>query len=318
MKPADLKVAVTAWTITPTLTAAELAKQGAIAESLGAHSFWLPENHFGDERSLPSPLTMLAAVAAGTSTIGLGSTSYLLPIRHPLQAAEEVAVLDRLSGGRVILGVGRGTQDAMFRAFGVETKDKRKRFRTSLDAMISAWAGEPVAHLEDGKPVCLAPLPLQRPHPPIWLAAFGPLAIKQAGSLGLPYLASPVETLSKLESNYRSHAEHAREAGHSPPADVPVMRTVYVTDSVSEAREVRSAIDASMPHAMRDAEASVDDWAIVGDAAYVADRLAEHQARLGMTHVIVRGRLPGLSDDAHIKSLERLFDLVGGRVSPQS
>ena len=70
--------------------ASELAKQGKIAEQMGFHSFWLPENHFGDHRSLPAPLMLLSAVAATTSKIGLGSTSYLLPIRNPILAAEEV------------------------------------------------------------------------------------------------------------------------------------------------------------------------------------------------------------------------------------
>ena len=100
-----LEIAVTPWSLSTLGAADELTSQAEIAENLGCHSFWLPENHFGDARSIPSPLMLLAAVAARTRSIKLGSTSYLLPIRHPLQAAEEVAVLDRLSGGRVILGV---------------------------------------------------------------------------------------------------------------------------------------------------------------------------------------------------------------------
>ncbi|MEM7364972.1 MAG: LLM class flavin-dependent oxidoreductase, partial [Pseudomonadota bacterium] len=114
-----LDIAVTPWRLG---NAASLAEQGAFAEQLDFHSFWLPENHFGDERSIPSPLTLLAAVAARTTKIRLGSTSYLLPIRHPLQAAEEVAVLDHLSEGRVILGIGRGMDPKMFHAFGVNPK----------------------------------------------------------------------------------------------------------------------------------------------------------------------------------------------------
>lgn len=307
----NLQIAVTAWTIRPNLTAADLAKQGAIAETLGAHSFWLPENHFGDERTLPSPLTMLAAVAAGTTTLGLGSTSYLLPIRHPLQAAEEVAVLDRLSNGRVILGVGRGIQEGMFKAFDVATANKRKLFKHRLETMINAWEGKPVTYLESGEPVVLAPLPVQRPHPPIWVAAFGPLAIKQAGSLGYPYLASPVETIDRLEANYASHGEHAAAAGHPPVPIVPVMRTVYVSDERREVEAVKSELDRAAPHAMREEGAHIDDWTIVGDEAYVRDRLDEYRSRIGMTHLIARGRLPGISDDEHIASLERLVRLAG-------
>lgn len=305
--PSNLHIAVTAWSLDEDGRADRLARQGELAEAMGMHSFWLPENHFGDARSIPSPLTMLAAVAARTSRIGLGTTSYLLPIRHPLQAAEEVAVLDRLSGGRVILGVGRGMAEGMFRAFDVETRDKRKVFKANLDAMISAWRGEPVARTSDGDDVILSPRPVQTPHPPIWVAAFGPLAIKQAGSLGLPYLASPVETLGRLAENYASHANHVAEAGLSPVATVPVMRTVYVSDDVRRNAAVRESLSQSMGHAMREAGAAVDEWAIIGNASRVRDCIDEHIERLGMTHLIARGRIPGVSEDEQVRSHERLL-----------
>jgi len=92
--------------------------QAERAEALGFHSYWLPENHFEDPRAIPSPLTLLAAASGRTHKIGLATTSYLLPIRHPIQAAEEVAVLDQLCEGRLILGLGRGLQKAMFDVFG--------------------------------------------------------------------------------------------------------------------------------------------------------------------------------------------------------
>jgi alkanesulfonate monooxygenase SsuD/methylene tetrahydromethanopterin reductase-like flavin-dependent oxidoreductase (luciferase family) len=143
------------------------------AEAMGFHSFWLPENHFGNRRSIPSPLTLLAAVAARTMCIKPGTTSYLLPIRNPLLAAEEVAVVGQLSNGRVILGVGRGIQASMFKAFAVKARDKRALFQRHLKAMQDAWRGEPILQDEDGKLICLAPLPVQRPHPPIGVAAIG-------------------------------------------------------------------------------------------------------------------------------------------------
>ena len=121
-----MKIAVTAWKFGTQGLAQELAEQGEIAESLGFDSFWLPENHFTGPTALPAPLMLLAAVAARTSKIKLGTTSYLLPIRNPILAAEEVAVLDRLSGGRVILGIGRGFQASMFKPFGIPTGEKRR------------------------------------------------------------------------------------------------------------------------------------------------------------------------------------------------
>ena len=307
----NLEVAVTAWSAGAGWRADSLCRQAETAEAMGFHSFWLPENHFGDHRSIPSPLTLLAAVAARTERIRLGSTSYLLPIRHPLLAAEEVAVLDQLSNGRVILGVGRGIQDSVFRAFDVPPGDKRKLFETNLDIMRRAWQGQPVAGSEDGKPICLAPLPVQQPYPPIWVAAFGPLALKQVGGLGLPYLASPIESLAVLRDNYQRYHHAVREAGQAPVTTIPVMRTIFITADNSLAAEVRSALARSVPATMQHKAAGVDDWAIVGDRDYARDKLDEYVDDLAMSHLIARGGIPGIEGEAQLRSHEILLDLIG-------
>jgi alkanesulfonate monooxygenase SsuD/methylene tetrahydromethanopterin reductase-like flavin-dependent oxidoreductase (luciferase family) len=309
----NLQLAITGWPSRTGWDAQSLCGQAQKAEALGFHSFWLPENHFGDHRSIPSPLTLLAAVAATTKRIKLGSTSYLLPIRHPLLAAEEVAVLDQLSGGRVILGVGRGIQPAVFEAFGVPSSEKRKVFQANLDIMIAAWRGEPVLPVGDGEPTCLAPLPVQRPHPPIWVAAFGPLALRQVAALGAPYLASPIESLSTLEENYRAYHEAVAAEGLEPVTTIPVMRTVFITDSAALAAKIRAKLETSVPPTMRQKAAQVEDWAMVGDSAYVGDKLDEYIERLQMSHLIVRGGIPGVDDDAQWRSLEQLSDVVSRR-----
>ncbi|MFT7242675.1 MAG: alkanesulfonate monooxygenase SsuD [Candidatus Azotimanducaceae bacterium] len=300
--------AVTPWSLGDNIVAGALADQAAVAESMGFHSFWLPENHFGDQRSIPSPLTLLAAAAAKTSRIKLGTTSYLITIRHPLQAAEEVAVLDQLSEGRLILGLGRGVQPAMFKAFDLPTKEKRKRFQANLDVMLAAWAGEPVA-MNDDQPVILAPLPHQRPHPELWIAAFGPLALKQAGRLGMPYLASPIETLTTLEANYTQFNQAVVEAERAPVKIVPVMRSIFISDKPTLIRDLKTAMDDGLPHAMRAENASVDDWTIIGDSIYVRDRLAEYIEKLGVTHFVARGRFPVVSNEEQLDSHEQLLAL---------
>ena len=309
-KELRLKIAVTAWMSGTKGLASELAKQGKIAEQMGFHSFWLPENHFGDHRSLPAPLMLLSAVAATTSSIRLGSTSYLLPIRNPILAAEDVAVLDRLSGGRVILGVGRGVQPAMFDVFDIPVKEKRLRFKKNLDIMIDAWRGKPIIPAEGNQEsICLAPLPVQTPHPPIWVAAFGPLALKQAGTLGLPYLASPVETLTTLTENYQTHREHAKNAGVTDISATPVMRTLFVSNNKTQVKEVKAALEGGMGHAMRPESATVDDWTIVGEPSYVREKILEYENKTGMTHLIVRGQIPGISNEAQLVNFEQLLAL---------
>ena len=99
-----MKIAVTAWKFGTDGLGQELAEQGEIAEAMGFDSFWLPENHFTGPTAIPSPLMLLAAISSRTSKIRLGSPSYLLPIRNPILAAEEVAVLDRVPDGQQVTG----------------------------------------------------------------------------------------------------------------------------------------------------------------------------------------------------------------------
>ena len=292
MRAARMHLGLTPWRISGSVDAQELTRQASLAEGWGYESFWLPENHFTGEAAIPEPLMLLAAVAAGTTTIKLATTSYLLPVRHPLQAAEQVAVLDRLSGGRVILGVGRGYATAMFSAFGVSRKQKREIFRDCLDVMIRAWQGESVALDETSESVALSPLPVQKPHPPIWVAAFGPKALRQAGSLGFPYLASPMEPIGRLRENYERHRRACDEAGVDIPPEVPIMRTVFVSENARLVADIRSRLEEetrnlSSSGSRKAMSMAVDDWAIVGEPSAVRDRLAYYRSELGVTHVIV-------------------------------
>ena len=303
-----MKIAVTAWKFGTAGLGVELADQAEIAESMGFDSFWLPENHFSGPAAIPSPLMLLAAISSRTSKIRLGSTSYLLPIRNPILAAEEVAVLDCLSGGRVILGVGRGFQDVMFKIFDIPTKQKRAIFRENLSVMISAWKGEPIDQHE-GQKVFLSPLPIQKPYPPLWVAAFGPLAIKQAGQLGLPYIASPVESLKSLEANIKQHRQHAEEAGHDEILTTPIMRTIFVTDDSAIERKVKESLEKESAARVRDKDSAVEDWAIVGSQQYVDDKISEYIERLNMNYLIARGRIQGIDDEQQIKSHDALLNL---------
>lgn len=306
----NLKIGVTSWKSATGWDADALCGQAELAESMGFHSFWLPENHFGDNRSMPSPLTLLAAVSARTRRIKLGTVSYLLPIRHPLLAAEEVAVLDQLSRGRVILGVGRGIQESVFRAFDLPSKDKRKRFGENLDIMRRAWTGEAILHDKEGKPISLAPLPVQKPYPPIWVAAFGPLALRQVGNLGLPYLASPIETLATLQDNYSGFHQVVSEAKLPQVKTTPVMRTIFITDNLRVAGELKSSLAQHTPNFSRGESSHIDEWTIVGDRHHALDKLNEYVERLGMTHLIASGRLPGIGNEALIQSHQALLETV--------
>jgi alkanesulfonate monooxygenase SsuD/methylene tetrahydromethanopterin reductase-like flavin-dependent oxidoreductase (luciferase family) len=311
---APLHLGLTPWLVPLARRADELARQAELAEVWGYESFWLPENHFG-EGAIPEPMMLLSAVAGATSSIRLGTTSYLLPLRHPLQAAEQVAVLDQLSNGRVILGVGRGYQPALFDAFNVTRSEKREIFAECLSTMQRAWRGDAIVG-----DIAVWPRPVQQPHPPIWVAAFGPKALRQAGSLGLPYLASPMESFDVLRDNYARHAEACRTAGVGVPEIVPIMRTVFVSDDAATLARVRELLAAQVT-AMR-AQASdamrarmpehVDDWGIVGRPDEVRARIDAYRRELGMTHLIAtRLRIGGLEAVLLEQSMRTLTDVVG-------
>ncbi|MEP5569388.1 MAG: LLM class flavin-dependent oxidoreductase [Halioglobus sp.] len=305
-----LHVGVTCWKPESNWDAKTLCEQARRAEQLGLDSYWLPENHFG-ENAMPSPLTQLAAVSGCTSTIKLGTASYLLPIRHPLQAAEEVAVVDQLCNGRLILGLGRGIQEVVFDAFGINSKEKRKHFSSNLAKMQDAWAGRTIEAEGSEADIYLSPLPTQPGGPPLWIAAFGPLALKQVAQLGLPYLASPMETLQELKANYARFNELLAE--HEKPAvkTVPIMRTVFVSDNSRLCQQVASTLSQQAGKFRRNTNADIGDWTIIGDRHYVEEKIAEYCDVLNMTHLIASGRLPGTQVSDIIDSHEVLASLKG-------
>lgn len=295
------------------------------ADALGLHSAWLPEHHF-HRNATPSPLVALSAFAARTRSIRLATTSLLLPVQHPVHVAAQVALLDQLSQGRVLLGLGRGFRRPLFEAFGVAAATKRDRFDEALETMLAAWSGAPLsldgAHFgaADAAPFRLGLRPLQRPHPPLVVAAFGPKGLAQAARHGLPYLASPMEGLPLLEENYGRWRE-GLEAELDPRApEVPVMRTAFVAaDDASAGRvrdalaqEMRPALGGPTPKALaRASEGPIEDRVLVGTRSEVADRVAEYRERLGMDLLVVRTEVPGASPADRDRSLEILAALAG-------
>lgn len=291
------------------------------AETLGLHSVWIPEMHFAPGGAT-SPLLVLAACAARTRRLRLGTTSLLLPIRPPLRTAEEIAALDHLSEGRVLLGLGRGFRAALFAAFGIDARTKRDRFDASLDLMLERWAGRAATRegtvfaTEDDpgdRGGAEGAVPHQRPHPPLAVAAFGRKGLMQAARRGLPYLASPLESLELIEENLGFHRENL------PPGAqeivVPIMRTVYAAATDEEAARVREGLEretrqtrpAKLPDAIaRAAGESLERRTVVGTVSEVTELLAEYRERLGMNLLVARPQVAGTSQSEREAALERL------------
>jgi alkanesulfonate monooxygenase SsuD/methylene tetrahydromethanopterin reductase-like flavin-dependent oxidoreductase (luciferase family) len=152
------------------------------AEEAGFDSFWVSEHHGLPDGYLPSPLTLLAAVAPATDTILLGTGLVLAPLHHPLRIAEDAAVVDLLSGGRLVLGLGLGYAAHEYAAFGVDPAIRGARLTALVDALRSAWTGEPFSAPALGlHDVRVTPTPA-RPIP-IWLGGYAAAAVARAGRI---------------------------------------------------------------------------------------------------------------------------------------
>jgi alkanesulfonate monooxygenase SsuD/methylene tetrahydromethanopterin reductase-like flavin-dependent oxidoreductase (luciferase family) len=169
------------------------------AERLGIDSAWVTEHHFFEDGYLPQPLTLAAAIAARTSRIRIGTAVMLAPLRPPLQIAEEAAIVDLVSGGRLELGLGAGYRVPEFAAFGADPSRRFALLRAAVREVRRLW--------EEG--VCTPP-PLQRPVP-IWLGVMTPRGARVAGRLGTGLLWLD----ERLLEPYR---EGLAEGGHDPAA----------------------------------------------------------------------------------------------------
>lgn len=193
------------------------------AEDLGFDSIQPAEHHFSEYGYLASPQVSLAAVAARTSRIRLGTGVVVLPFHNPIRVAEDFAFLDLLSDGRVDLGVGRGYQPMEFRGFGVDQTQSREIFDESIRLIQQCWTQDRVTfhgkhfRVDD---LCVRPKPLQKPHPPIYMACLQPETFAIAGSYGFNVFMSSAFGLSaaRARQGIEAYRKARAEAGFDPEA----------------------------------------------------------------------------------------------------
>jgi len=200
------------------ITFADHFSMAALAEELGFDAYFLPEHH--QEPYWPSaPLITLAAIAARTSRIRLGTAVTVMALHNPVRLAEEVATLDQLSGGRVILGLGLGYQRKDFAALGVPRQHRRALLEEGVQVLRSAWSHRPFtfsgAHF-GFENVSVFPEPYQRPHPPIWLGAWTRQGVRRAGRIADGWITDPLHGLEAVRTLAEEYRQAAREAGRDP------------------------------------------------------------------------------------------------------
>jgi len=213
-----------------------------IMDRTGYDAVWLAEHHFSSFSVCPSIHMMGTHVAARTRNLRIGTGVSLAPFYHPLRLAEEVALLDVLSGGRVNWGVGRGFAKREFEAFGVDPEESYAIFREHLAVVLQAWTQERVDFRGEHvrfEGVEVLPKPIQEPHPPVWLAASTAEAVTWAAEHGHSIMMDPHSSNTQIAAKYRLYREVLEKHGHSIEGrQIPMARLLAVAESEREAEEI--------------------------------------------------------------------------------
>jgi alkanesulfonate monooxygenase SsuD/methylene tetrahydromethanopterin reductase-like flavin-dependent oxidoreductase (luciferase family) len=218
------------------------------AEDLGFDSVWAAEHSAGAYGMISNPAVLLAAVAGKTKRIRLGTAVSVLPLHHPLSIAEDYAFVDQISDGRLEFGVGRGYQPPEFLAKGVPISENRERFREAFDIIRAAWTSADGIVSYEGKYFSIPgtkfiPQPLQKPHPPFWIAASSPDTVEWAGANLVRSLFTPMMPDEEFPERVSAYRRAAINAGfeeskiHQAIHDFAVLKKVFVAPTDREARE---------------------------------------------------------------------------------
>ncbi len=211
------------------------------AEDFGFDSVWPAEHHFSEYGYCATPVVTLAYVAARTKRLRLGTGVVVLPLNHPIRVAEDFAMLDLMSDGRVELGLGRGYQPHEFKGYRVDPAQSRQIFHEGVEVLVNAWTQDRFSY--DGTfyqvhDLSVRPKPLQQPHPPLWMAALSPETFALCGRYGFNLLCAPVfgfdieQGVAQIEAWRQALRQHGRN-----PQDFKVGGLVmtYVADSMEQA-----------------------------------------------------------------------------------
>ena len=264
------------------------------------------------------PIPYLTSIAMAFPSVSVATGILLLPLHHPLTVAEEVATMDAVTGGRVIMGVGIGYRQDEFDAFGIDRTTRTERFEESVEIIRAMWTGQPLTH--HGRffrfdNVELSTLPIQQPNPPIWVGAQAEASVRRAARVGDAWYAAPFPSNRELIHLYQVYLEERAAHGNRAMVAIPVRREVYIADSPAEAEAAVSAGALSRYGAYRTWGLDVDDglgrsdWLdnrfVLGSPSDVAEGLSHLMDQVDHSHFIYKPQWPG-HDHAHAMSqLER-------------
>ena len=211
-------------------------------EELGFHSAWLAEHHFSRYGLGSSSLVLAASMAAHTKTIRLGTAVLVPPLHHPVRLAEDTATVDTISGGRLDVGFGRGTAGYEYSGLNMDPEESQERFQESIGVIQGLWTTPDYSHhgrYYQVNQTTLVPPPVQKPHPPIYLAATRTEAtLEYVASTGHALMVGVVQDTPDALDLCRRFVELSRKAGHNVPmSQIPFFRYFYVAETEAQARK---------------------------------------------------------------------------------
>lgn len=318
----------------------ESLREAELSEELGYDVVWLAEHHFDGGCAYVDPTTFAAAIAARTKKIKIGFAVAQMALHHPIRFAEQIALVDNISKGRMIVGVGRGTAYNFyeFRGFGIDPDEAHDMLLEVEDILVKAWTTENYKH--DGRywqlelPV-LRPQVYQKPHPPMIRACSGLESTLEMARDGRPFMMnvqSDDVTVERMEQ-YRatmSEAGHSDETVARNVADSWVWRNIFVAETDAEAEAVgipyfkgmraylqtnrnrmntTAELEAQSSGAVGAARNSLEHGIIVGSPETVCERL-ETVNGTGVGGVIIHFRLGAMPYDVAANSLKLFAEKV--------
>jgi alkanesulfonate monooxygenase SsuD/methylene tetrahydromethanopterin reductase-like flavin-dependent oxidoreductase (luciferase family) len=288
--------------------------------SWGHHWLIDPFQHF-------QPIPVLARFAAEAGDMDLVTGVLLTPLLNPVQVAEDVATLDHICAGRLILGIGLGYRHEEFEAAGGTMAERVPRFEEGLALMKRLWTDAEVTHhgrfhrVTGARPTAR---PYQRPWPRIWVAAMTEPAFRRAGRLGHPFYAIGTLTHDQIRAALDVWRAALDASGHAVPPEIPVHREFYVAATREEARaRARPAVEAKYrgyaQHGLPSVGASLaggvdrlmDDPFVIGAPEECLDKLARLR-ELGATHLALRLFWPDMTQAEALG----MIDLVAAKLLP--
>ena len=197
----------------------EALEQIELADQLGIDEVWLGEHRFSRHGLLSGIFSFVGAVAARTKNIRIGTAVVVLPFHNPILVAEEAAMIDNMSGGRFMLGIGSGYQRQEFDGLGVDITESRERFQEAVDVITRAWTEETLTfhgkytNVDD---LWVIPKPIQKPHPPLYIAvSTSPASIEWAASRNIQIMVGgPTDIMGQAPQVLKLWREKMDEYEH--------------------------------------------------------------------------------------------------------